>query len=207
VGFVDHEEADGGLADAGHEARRGEALGRDVQQAQIASRGPGHGLLVGGGVPLGVDERNAIAEATRLERVDLVLHQRDERRDDDRKVLARQPRKLVAERLARPRRHDDEGIAPGQGGLARVALAGAEAGVAEELAEKAVEVHGGHTTESSGGQRAIFRCLYACRPVIAKPRRRGRFRPGAVLKPVRPRAPRAHTSRPPPPCARAGSHP
>ena len=48
----------------------------------------------------------------RLQRLDLVLHQRDERRDDDRQVVADQRGQLVAERLARAGRHHDERVAP-----------------------------------------------------------------------------------------------
>ena len=72
-----------------------------------------------------------------LERLDLVLHQRDERRDDQRQVRPHQRRELVAERLARAGGHDDEHVAAGERGLHRLALAGAEAGEAEQLAQGA----------------------------------------------------------------------
>ena len=46
-----------------------------------------------------------------LERLDLVLHQRDERRDHEREVRAHERGQLVAERLARAGGHDDEHVA------------------------------------------------------------------------------------------------
>jgi hypothetical protein len=90
-----------------------------------------------------------------VERLDLVLHQRDERRDDDGEVVREQRGKLVAERLARARRHHDERVATRERGLARLALAASEAGESEVLAQGGVEVHGPATVASgpagSGG--------------------------------------------------------
>ena len=85
VRLVDHEQADVGAAQALEEARRGEALGRDVEQPHV----PGRRLLdhapVGRGVALRVDEPDA-ARRHALERLDLVLHQRHQRRDHERQV-------------------------------------------------------------------------------------------------------------------------
>src|SRR3712207_8658497 len=57
---------------------------------------------VGVRVALGVDEPDR-AGRDALERLDLVLHERDERRDDDRQVGPHERRQLVAQRLAGPR--------------------------------------------------------------------------------------------------------
>ena len=46
--------------------------------------------------------------------VHLVLHQRDQRRDHDRDALEHQRGKLVAQRLAAARRHDDQAVLPGE---------------------------------------------------------------------------------------------
>ena len=112
VRLVDHEEADPRLADALEEPGRGEPLGRDVEQP----RAPGHRAVdrraVRRRVLLRVDERD-LAGRDALERLHLVLHQRDERRDHQREVGPHQRGQLVAERLARARRHDDEHVAPG----------------------------------------------------------------------------------------------
>ena len=68
------------------------------------------------------------------EPVDLILHQGDERRDDDREVVAQQGRKLIAERLAGARRHDHQHVAPGERRIASRMLAAAELPEAEVLA-------------------------------------------------------------------------
>src|SRR3712207_2067246 len=69
----------------------------------------------------------------RPQRVHLILHQRDERRDDDRHAPAHQRRKLKAERLAAARRHDDDRVVAAEDGLDDLALPLAEALEAEEL--------------------------------------------------------------------------
>ena len=85
VRLVDDEQPDRHLAQRLEEARRGEALGRDVEQPQLAGARALQHRAVLVGVALGVDERDASRRAP-LQRLDLVLHQRDERRDDDREV-------------------------------------------------------------------------------------------------------------------------
>ena len=113
VRLVDDEEADRHLAQRLEEPGRGEALRRDVEQPQLAGARAVEHRAVGLGVLLGVDERDRAADAP-LERLDLVLHQRDERRDDDRQVRAQQRGQLVAERLPGAGRHDDEHVAAGE---------------------------------------------------------------------------------------------
>ena len=135
VRLVDHEEPELGLADPLEEPGRGEALGRDVEQP----RAPGHRAVdrraVRRRVLLGVDERDAPGRDA-LERLDLVLHQRHERRDDQREIRAHQRGQLVAERLARAGRHHHQHVAPGDRGLDRLALAGTERREAEHLAQR-----------------------------------------------------------------------
>ena len=98
------------VADPLEEPRRGEPLRRDVEQPHV----PGDRALdrapVGRGVLLGVDERHAAGRHA-LERLDLVLHQRHERRDHERQVRPHQRRQLVAERLARARGHHHQHVA------------------------------------------------------------------------------------------------
>ena len=53
-------------------------------------------------------------EAVGLERVDLVLHQRDQRRYDQGQALEQQRWELVAEALAAAGRQHDQRVAPGQ---------------------------------------------------------------------------------------------
>ena len=113
VRLVDDEQPDPRLPDPLEEPGRGEALGRDVEQPQLApTPRASSAARFARRVLLGVDERDRPG-ARALERLDLVLHQRDERRDDERQVVAHQRRQLVAERLARAGRHDDEHVAAG----------------------------------------------------------------------------------------------
>ena len=147
-------------------AARGEALGRDVEQAQLAGRGAVERRRVGARVLLRVDERHALAETARRERLDLILHERDERRDDDREVVAQERRQLVAERLAGAGRHNDEHVAACQRRLAGLALAGPELGEAEVLVQRAGRGPWGRTGQAlapppEGGRETSRRCRAA----------------------------------------------
>ena len=55
--------------------------------------------------------------ARQAQRIDLVLHQRDQRRDHDVGASRDRGRHLVAERLAAPGRHHDQRVAPLESGL------------------------------------------------------------------------------------------
>ena len=118
-----------------------QALRRGVQEAELAAvqaaQARTRRLRVEGGVQEGR------RDAARLQGVDLVLHQRDQRGDDHREPLARQRRQLEAERLAAPRRQQGEHVLPRERGQADLPLKGAERGVAEGGAEEQVEIgHG-----------------------------------------------------------------
>ena len=63
----------------------------------------GHGAVDAAGRDAGV-----------LQGHDLILHERDERRDDERQPRQQQGGQLIAKALAAARRHDAEHIAPGQ---------------------------------------------------------------------------------------------
>ncbi len=81
-------------------------LRSDVEQVEIAGRGgPGHCPRVLG-VQGGVEEGRPHAQ--QAQRLDLVLHERDERRDHDRRAGPHQGGDLVAQRLAATGRHQDE---------------------------------------------------------------------------------------------------
>ena len=110
---------------------RGEPFGRDVKQPQLARlEGAQHlGVLVLG-IAAGQRGRGHPRVA---ERADLVAHQRDQRRDDDRQPRPQQRRKLEAQRLAAARGHDRQHLAAGGDGLDDLLLAGAEIVEAEDL--------------------------------------------------------------------------
>jgi hypothetical protein len=142
VRLVDDEQAQAHVAQRLEEPRRREALGRDVQQPQLARSGALDGGAVGGRILLRVDERRA-AGRDAPERLDLILHERHQRGDHERQVFAHEGGQLVAERLARAGGHDDEDVArrarAGHGGD-RLGLAAAELLEAEVLAQRAAGI-------------------------------------------------------------------
>ena len=75
-------------------------------------------------------------DAVRVQLVLLVLHERDERADDDRQAGEQERGKLVDDRLPAAGRHDDERVATVEQRLDRFPLAGAEIGMAEALAQQ-----------------------------------------------------------------------
>ena len=129
VRFVDGEERDIGRGEKFQQARLHEPLGCDIDQVEDAGA---HGLLdldlLGPG-QRGVQE--GCIHAERFQRVDLILHECDQRRDDHCYAGAYQRRDLIADRLAAPRRHEDEGVAPAEQGPDRALLVRAEGAVAE----------------------------------------------------------------------------
>jgi hypothetical protein len=76
------------------------------------------------------------AEAEGGELGGLVVHEGDERADDERGAAAGQSGELVAEALAGSGGHDEEDVATGGGGLADHLLVGAEVAVAEDAVEE-----------------------------------------------------------------------
>ena len=99
-------------------------------------------LAVQRGVLLRVDHRDGPGRGAR-ERLHLVLHEGDERRDDERQVVAHQGGQLVAQRLARAGRHDDEDVPRrrADGRAHGLLLPGPEGLVAEVGVERAIEIH------------------------------------------------------------------
>ena len=75
-------------------------------------------------------------DALGAELVLLVLHQGDERTDDDGEPVEHQRGELVDERLAAPRRHDDERVPPLEQRLHRLPLAMLEIGMPKLLPQQ-----------------------------------------------------------------------
>ena len=164
VRLVDGEQADARGLHRLQERRRREALGRDVEQPQLTGGGAREGRAVHAAVALGVDERDARG-IHRRERIDLVLHERHERRDDERQVVAHERGQLVAQRLPRAGRHDDEHVARrradrgADGGL----LTGAKGVEAEVLAQGGGGVHdAGSTARDRRGRETAQTRRRAC---------------------------------------------
>ena len=91
----------------------------------------------------GVERRRGDAEKPHL--LDLVAHQRDQRRNDERQLAGEQCRQLEAERLAAPGRHDREDVLAGEHRGDDFRLAVAETVIAEDALQRRrgiVERHG-----------------------------------------------------------------
>ena len=133
VRLVDREEGDIDAAEPRDEATVGEALGRDVEEAEIALGGAAEdgGLLIAGNGRVDGGGGDAVAG----EGVDLVLHQGEERGDDEGEAIEEEGGELVADALAAAGGEHGEGVAPGEHGGDDLGLAGEELAVAEDLAE------------------------------------------------------------------------
>ena len=111
-----------------------QALGREVQQLQLAVAQSGDDFRLLGAPQRRIQERRS--DAGLAQRADLVLHQRDQRRDDDADAVAHESRNLIAQRLAAARRHQHERVLPRHGGSDDRFLLAAKIGVAEHVAQQ-----------------------------------------------------------------------
>ena len=108
VGLVDRQQPQFHGPHRFQEAAAAEPFGHDVDQAELARRHAVQPLVLLGHRQRAVDERGG--DAAGLQLIDLVLHQRDQRRDDERQPVQRQRRQLVAEALAAAGGHDAQAI-------------------------------------------------------------------------------------------------
>ena len=116
------------------EARRQQALGRDVEQVELAARARARSTSRRlGAAQRRVEERRAHAELG--ERRDLVLHQRDQRRDHDADAVAQQRGNLVAQRLAAAGGHQHQRVAAAGDVLDDLGLLPAKGRIAEDFFE------------------------------------------------------------------------
>jgi hypothetical protein len=133
--LVDREEGDRELIEQREAALGDQPLRREVQEIQLAgARAALHRLR---GLPVERRIQELGAHPGLLQRRDLVLHQRDQRRDDDAHALAQQRGQLVADRLAAAGRHQHQGVAAGRDVRDDLGLVGPEGGVAEDVVEEA----------------------------------------------------------------------
>ena len=150
VHLVDDDEADVDPRDRVEEVPLAEPLGCDVEEpvAALGRRAqPRRGLVR---VERGVDQRRLRRHLGR-QLVDLVLHQRDQRREDERRRRPQHRRELVGERLARARRHQRERVAAIDGRADDLLLAGAEVLESEQPSECGLEL--AHASESTDAGR------------------------------------------------------
>src|SRR6185503_11022097 len=139
--LVDDEEVDRVLLQLVDERRVLELLGRGEDEVRVALLDAAQGLA-----PLARRQRavhGGRVDAAVLELVGLVLHERDERRHDDRGAAHLQRRQLIAERLAGARRHDGERVAPGEHALDHLALPRPQAPQLERAPQDVAPLHEG----------------------------------------------------------------
>ena len=143
--FVDREQRDLAAPQHVEATRHIQPFGRHVQQIERA-------VAEGALDPAGLARRQPGIERRgphpRLPQgVDLVLHQRDQRRDDDPDPGTQQCRQLIAQRFAAAGRHQHDRIAAGDDMLDDLLLLTAEAGITEDAAqhrERALQILLGH---------------------------------------------------------------
>ena len=95
VGFVDGEGADPRTAKTGEERFVGESFGRDENELVFAPFDPGMDAPAVGRIEAAVEEGGG--DGAGEERVHLVLHERNQRGDDDGGVFGQEGRSLVAQ--------------------------------------------------------------------------------------------------------------
>ncbi len=141
VGLVHDDPAGADLVEHRPQVGADQPLGGDVEQPHPALAVGALGPALLGDVEVGVERGGVDAELP--QGVDLVLHQGDERRDDERRSVGEDRGELVAERLAAAGRHHHHRVAAGEDRLDDLPLAGAEAVVAEVAPEFVEERVGG----------------------------------------------------------------
>ena len=138
VRFVNGEQADVRILQHVLEARRHQSFRRHVEQLQpvLAQVVPHDARLVC--VERGVEHGSR--HACLFQRLDLVAHQGDQRRDDDRDTGPAKRRHLVAQRLPRPGREKDDSIAAIRHMTHNIALLTAEDRMSEHLCEDSLGI-------------------------------------------------------------------
>ena len=134
VRLVDGEQRDVAAPEQGQETLGEQALGRDVEQVQVAGQQPRLHRRRGFAGERGVEVGRAHAQL--LQRFHLVLHQRDQRRHHDAGALAQQRRHLVTQRLAGTGGHQHQAVAAGDQLVHHGGLLATETGEAEDAAQQ-----------------------------------------------------------------------
>ncbi len=132
--LVHYQQRDRHLTDEVAETLVLQSLHRDHQDLQFAGLGPRHGFA---GLLAALRRVDAAGgDAMPLQKGQLILHQRQQRRDHQGEMRQQQRRQLIAQRLARPRGKDRRRRAAGHHGANGPFLAGTKAVVAECLFER-----------------------------------------------------------------------
>ncbi len=131
VCFVDSQQLDVRFLGRFYKVLAAKAFRGDVDQVIFAgtqSIQPPH-LLAGNEAAVNIVRPKALF----LQRVDLILHQRDQGRDDQRNPVARDRRQLVTKTFAAARRHDAKTILAREDGFQDFTLSGTKFGQAEPV--------------------------------------------------------------------------
>ncbi len=130
VRLVNDEPGDRHVAQESDEVIGREPLGREIQEPDIARTGGRER------VPTGIARQERMkggcADAAPVQLVHLVLHQRNQRRDDNRRAGQEEGGQLKAERFTGTGRHDREDVVPLDHGAHEIFLTGTKRRVAEK---------------------------------------------------------------------------
>ncbi|HEX3578319.1 MAG TPA: hypothetical protein VHY33_07120 [Thermoanaerobaculia bacterium] len=118
--FIDRERRHGRAAEELAKVRHRQPFGRDEEQSQRPFIQRTLDVTLFGTRLRAVELRRR--DAACHQAVDLIFHQRDERRHDDRQRSVDDGRRLIAERFSTAGRHDDERVAPRQRCFHRLGL-------------------------------------------------------------------------------------
>ncbi len=149
VRLVDGEKRDLATVEQSQRRLRPQAFRRQVEQVKLPREERRLDQPALAGVLRGIEDARPHAEDG--QGVDLILHERDERRDDDARSGAHERGNLVAQRLAATGRHEHERVAAGDDVIDDLPLAVTERLVAEDapqharrLADLGADVGGSH---------------------------------------------------------------
>jgi len=178
VRFVDGEQGDVAAREQRQKAAGQQALGSDIEHVQLA--GQQLALDAGGGFAIQGRVQVFGAHAELAQGLDLVLHESDERGDDDADAIAQQCRDLVAQRLAAAGGHEDECVMSGSHVLHDVLLGTTEIVVTKDALEQIVRGTGSHPASlpPGGGGRAA---PCTCRSLQARARSKATAGSGGLL--------------------------
>ena len=142
VGFVDGKQADGGVVEKTQKAFGNQAFGRNIKQFQTALGD------VLGNLPRLFGRSAAVhrraVHARRAQVGDLVVHQRDQRRNDDCRTIKHQRGNLVTQRFAAAGGHQHHQALPRRERFDDFLLAAAKRRVAEHLVQYLNRTRLGH---------------------------------------------------------------
>ena len=133
VRLVDGEQRDPAAVEQVHRAGHPQSFRCEVEQVELAGHEGRLDAAARGRVLGRVEEAGPHPE--RGQRVDLVLHQRDQRRDDDADPRAHERRDLIAQRLAAAGRHQHQRVAARHHRVDDLRLVAAELAVPEHAPE------------------------------------------------------------------------